>query len=409
MRPSSRNRPKANAPHRRPQRRARTRTQDRRRARAFKQVAIGTAVVAAFAGFLVWQRAESGGSNALSVVAVEPEPGRQAQEAADVGAELASIRTGRVLVTGVAGSTADPALNATFDCPAADDTITCQERQAATAASAQSAATRLLEQAPAPAPDPFAPVIQVAQYVGATTRPETVALWLNVTAPAAAGPLALALGTGPTAADAARQLIQVGSWVASCRDWAFHLVVPSTGDLETDTELREMWADLAHACGGKLASWTQRWLATSPKPMVLPRIPGAQVSADGYTLAGDVTFATNEATLLPQAVTTLDAVASALVGDDVGVPVIVTGYTDDTGTAAFDQQLSTERAQAVAAFLSNRGVSAQLLSAQGCGASDFVASNATAEGRAQNRRVDIILDPGGAGSSPCAAPGPAHG
>ena len=67
------------------------------------------------------------------------------------------------------------------------------------------------------------------------------------------------------------------------------------------------------------------------------------------------------------------------------------GYTDDTGTLAVNQRVSTGRADAVRNYLLNSGVAANRLSAEGLPMQDYVASNATAEGRAQNRRVEIYI------------------
>jgi outer membrane protein OmpA-like peptidoglycan-associated protein len=71
----------------------------------------------------------------------------------------------------------------------------------------------------------------------------------------------------------------------------------------------------------------------------------------------------------------------------------IVGHTDNTGDAAYNQDLSVRRAQAVAAILSANGVAQYRMSATGRGEDAPVASNLTAEGRAQNRRVDILISP----------------
>ena len=70
----------------------------------------------------------------------------------------------------------------------------------------------------------------------------------------------------------------------------------------------------------------------------------------------------------------------------------VSGYTDSTGSEARNQRLSERRAEAVKQILVESGVSASRITTTGYGASNPVASNATAEGRAQNRRVEIVLE-----------------
>ncbi len=67
------------------------------------------------------------------------------------------------------------------------------------------------------------------------------------------------------------------------------------------------------------------------------------------------------------------------------------GFTDNTGSFAVNEKLSGERADAVLSYLANQGVAPTRLSAQGIPMADYVASNDTAEGRAQNRRVEIYI------------------
>lgn len=73
--------------------------------------------------------------------------------------------------------------------------------------------------------------------------------------------------------------------------------------------------------------------------------------------------------------------------------VRVVGHTDNVGAVAYNQNLSERRASAVAAVLRNSGVDGRRISAVGRGMSDPVASNATPEGRRQNRRVEIYIIP----------------
>lgn len=73
--------------------------------------------------------------------------------------------------------------------------------------------------------------------------------------------------------------------------------------------------------------------------------------------------------------------------------VTVTGHTDNTGTASYNQDLSERRAFAVADVLMTGGVSGSRIRTVGAGENQPIASNLTAEGRAQNRRVDITITP----------------
>jgi outer membrane protein OmpA-like peptidoglycan-associated protein len=82
--------------------------------------------------------------------------------------------------------------------------------------------------------------------------------------------------------------------------------------------------------------------------------------------------------------------ASSL-NSNVNTDVQIFGYTDNTGTYEANQKVSTNRANAVKTFLTGKSVDASRLTATGVPMSDYVASNDTAEGRAQNRRVEIYI------------------
>ncbi len=109
-------------------------------------------------------------------------------------------------------------------------------------------------------------------------------------------------------------------------------------------------------------------------------------------MPGDVTFETNSASLNSGFFEVLDSVALVL-NEYKSTLVTVAGYTDSTGSAEYNQKLSEKRATTVALYLHGRGVAQERLAAIGHGESNPVASNATAEGRTKNRRVEITLDP----------------
>jgi outer membrane protein OmpA-like peptidoglycan-associated protein/opacity protein-like surface antigen len=101
-----------------------------------------------------------------------------------------------------------------------------------------------------------------------------------------------------------------------------------------------------------------------------------------------VTFEFNQSRLTLDAKKVLDFVAQSL-KDNPTATVEVGGYTDSKGSETYNQQLSLSRARAVRAYLVQQGVPADQLTAAGYGESRPVASNATEEGRAQNRRVEL--------------------
>lgn len=110
------------------------------------------------------------------------------------------------------------------------------------------------------------------------------------------------------------------------------------------------------------------------------------------TLSGSVLFATAKSDLLPIAKEKLDQVAKALT-DQGFKAIVVQGYTDSRGNAADNDRLSLRRAQSVRDYLVTRGIPSEKATAEGLGASKPVADNASADGRAENRRVEIVVTP----------------
>jgi outer membrane protein OmpA-like peptidoglycan-associated protein len=109
-------------------------------------------------------------------------------------------------------------------------------------------------------------------------------------------------------------------------------------------------------------------------------------------MPSNVTFATDSADLKPQFFETLNSVAIVL-NEFNRTLVDVTGHTDSTGSAAHNQRLSERRAGTVAEYLVSQGNNPQRFQVLGMGQNEPIASNDTAEGRAQNRRVEIRIVP----------------
>lgn len=105
---------------------------------------------------------------------------------------------------------------------------------------------------------------------------------------------------------------------------------------------------------------------------------------------GDVLFATNHAELLSGASGHLDKLANFL-QEYPDRTVMIEGYTDSTGSPAYNLDLSQRRADSVRSYLSAHGVDPARISASGRGMSDPVSSNDSATGRQQNRRVEVIV------------------
>lgn len=123
---------------------------------------------------------------------------------------------------------------------------------------------------------------------------------------------------------------------------------------------------------------------------------GAQIVNTGndlrVILPEGVTFPTGSAVVNSSFLPALREVARSLRNHPYST-VRVVGHTDTVGTAAYNQQLSEDRASSVARILIGDGVSSSRLTYAGRGYYEPVASNATAAGRAQNRRVEIVITP----------------
>ncbi|BEI34888.1 OmpA family protein [Polynucleobacter sp. HIN6] len=143
------------------------------------------------------------------------------------------------------------------------------------------------------------------------------------------------------------------------------------------------------------ASWTPAtaapncdgWLA--PKPAAAAKPAPSKVTQKKITLQADTLFDFDKSTLKAEGVATLNKLAQDIKKMKLEV-VIVVGYTDSVGTDAYNIALGQRRANAVKAFLTNAGeVDPTRVYTESKGKADPVASNATAEGRAKNRRAVI--------------------
>ncbi|RQS20572.1 OmpA family protein [Burkholderia sp. Bp8992] len=132
----------------------------------------------------------------------------------------------------------------------------------------------------------------------------------------------------------------------------------------------------------------------APAPVARAAVPETlapvTVPVEHLRLSGDTLFATGQAALTPTARASLDK----LLGEREDITysqVVVTGYTDSVGSDAYNLVLSQRRAQSVASYLKAQGLRGGSWSVTGRGKVDPAATNATPEGRASNRRVEISL------------------
>lgn len=166
---------------------------------------------------------------------------------------------------------------------------------------------------------------------------------------------------------------------------------------ESQSDLAATQAVAAQTAEALTASETARALAearAADAMAALAKLAAVKEETRGLviTLSGSVLFRTDEATLLPDAQTRLGQVADALLATKEH-SVIVEGHTDSMGSDEHNQDLSQRRAETVRAFLIERGYAAARVRAVGIGEARPIADNATAEGRANNRRVEIVIEP----------------
>lgn len=123
---------------------------------------------------------------------------------------------------------------------------------------------------------------------------------------------------------------------------------------------------------------------------------GVSVTRNGdnitLNMPGSITFASNSADLNAQFFSALDGVDLVLKEYDKTM-IEIAGHTDSTGSLALNQSLSERRAQAVASYLSSRGLPSKRILTVGAGPSHPIASNDTPAGRQQNRRVELTIVP----------------
>jgi len=141
-------------------------------------------------------------------------------------------------------------------------------------------------------------------------------------------------------------------------------------------------ATAAADCDGALQA-----AVAAPAPAA-PKAAAPVAAASKVTFAADAFFDFDKAVLKPEGKAKLDDVASKVQGINLEV-VIAVGHTDSIGTDAYNQKLSVRRAEAVKAYLVNKGIDKSRVYTEGKGEAQPVADNKTKEGRAKNRRVEI--------------------
>ena len=134
--------------------------------------------------------------------------------------------------------------------------------------------------------------------------------------------------------------------------------------------------------------------APAPRPIVVapapPPPPAAPEAGTMLVSLEGTNFDFDKATLRPAAMAKLDH-AKEVMTNHAGIKVNVEGHTDSVGSDAYNEKLSDRRAKSVVDYLVGSGIDASRLMPTGYGEGRPVATNDTAEGRAQNRRVDLVV------------------
>jgi outer membrane protein OmpA-like peptidoglycan-associated protein len=164
---------------------------------------------------------------------------------------------------------------------------------------------------------------------------------------------------------------------------------------ETANALTETRAELATQMGALAAETDRRKQAEQAQQEALAQVGNVTKETRGtvLTLSGSVIFPSGGSELLPSARSRLSEVATALSQGDAKSSIVVEGHTDSVGKAAMNQELSVRRATAVRNQLVADGVAADRVSVTGFGDTRPVADNGSPSGRANNRRVEIVVQP----------------
>ena len=151
-------------------------------------------------------------------------------------------------------------------------------------------------------------------------------------------------------------------------------------------------ATAAKGCDGAIVPAAAPAAAPAPAPAAAPKpaaaAPAPAPAATKVTYAADAFFDFDKAVLKPEGKAKLDDLASKVGSINLEV-VIAVGHTDSTGAAKYNQALSVRRAEAVKAYLVSKGIESNRIYTEGKGLTQPVADNATREGRAKNRRVEV--------------------
>lgn len=153
---------------------------------------------------------------------------------------------------------------------------------------------------------------------------------------------------------------------------------------------QEIWVDLTAEFTGKYGLTIVQKQAMAQDIQASAEVFGNDIRSTGHAAVYGILFDTDSAAIKPESAQAIAEIAK-LLKSDPGLKIFVVGHTDDTGSVDHNLKLSQERAQSVMeALVRSHGIVAGRLRAFGCGPFAPVASNASEEGRAKNRRVELV-------------------
>ncbi|MFM6977033.1 MAG: OmpA family protein [Sphingobacteriaceae bacterium] len=152
-------------------------------------------------------------------------------------------------------------------------------------------------------------------------------------------------------------------------------------------------AILGGAIGGTAGAFIGRRMDRQAEELK-QSIPGAEIIREGEGIIvkfdSGILFDVNKSELKTAAMTNIQNLSKSL-KDNPETNVLIIGHTDDTGSDAYNARLSERRAEAVKNFAMNQGIMSGRLTTQGKGEGEPIAENTSEEGRAKNRRVEIVI------------------
>jgi outer membrane protein OmpA-like peptidoglycan-associated protein len=191
-----------------------------------------------------------------------------------------------------------------------------------------------------------------------------------------------------TQAAAANQQANAANQQASAANQQAQMAAQQARDASLQAQSANQSADIERARAA--AASAEAADAREKLRVLVIELQGRETERGLLVTLGDVLFATGRSELLPNAAARMDKLA-AFLNQFPQKSLLIEGYTDSVGADAVNQELSMRRAEAVRAALTQRGVNPTRMATRGYGEEFPVATNTSVEGRAMNRRVEVVV------------------